>query len=241
MSHANAKPSDGRHLLDDDSLDTSPVVANASMNRDRGVAGLNSYARELGFSPLEFLEACARQRGSAAWLDLCCGTGRALIEAAQHLDAVLDPSATELVGVDLIPMFWPVPPDVPDVRLIAASLARCEPGRTFDLITCVHGLHYVGDKLGLIGRAVSWLVPDGRFAAHLDMANVRLADGRPAAWHVSRAMGRAGLRYDRRRRLVSCEGRRPLSFPMVYAGADDSAGPNFTCQPAVDSWYARSK
>ncbi|WP_232837191.1 class I SAM-dependent methyltransferase [Lentzea terrae] len=50
-----------------------------------------------------------------------------------------------------------------------------------DLVTCVHGLHYVGDKLGLLVRAASWLVPGGRFVANFDVAGVRRADGSPFA------------------------------------------------------------
>ena len=64
-----------RPLLDDGTLARSPVVANNAMNRERQLTGPNSYARELGFEPLDIL----RQRlgagaECAAWLDLCCGS-----------------------------------------------------------------------------------------------------------------------------------------------------------------------
>jgi hypothetical protein len=72
-------------LLDDDRLHTSSVVANCAMNRERQLTGVNSYARDLGFDPLELLTAAVADRDSASWLDLCCGTGRALIQAAEHL------------------------------------------------------------------------------------------------------------------------------------------------------------
>ena len=49
------------------------------------------------------------------------------------------------------------------LRLVEASLSAWRPDRSFDLITCVHGLHYVGDKLGLVARAASWLAEDGLF------------------------------------------------------------------------------
>jgi hypothetical protein len=52
-----------------------------------------------------------------------------------------------------------------------------ENSRCFDLITCVHGLHYVCDKLGLIARAASWLVEDGRFVANLALDNLRFSGG----------------------------------------------------------------
>ncbi|MFE7719702.1 hypothetical protein ACFU44_11755 [Nocardia rhizosphaerihabitans] len=42
-------------LLDDVTLELSSVVANNAMNRGRGLAGVNSYARELGFDPYERL------------------------------------------------------------------------------------------------------------------------------------------------------------------------------------------
>jgi hypothetical protein len=40
-------------LLDDTTLAASSVVANSAMNRERQLAGANSYARELGFDPLD--------------------------------------------------------------------------------------------------------------------------------------------------------------------------------------------
>jgi hypothetical protein len=73
-------------LLDDAALHASSVVANNAMNRERQLAGVNSYQRELGFSVLDFLVARAAGNGTAAWLDLCCGTGRALIQVSYYAD-----------------------------------------------------------------------------------------------------------------------------------------------------------
>ena len=115
------------------------------------------------------------------------------------------------------------------VTLIAAPLRSWEPPHMFDLITCVHGLHYVGDKLGLLARALNWLTPDGRFAGHLDPANVRGVSARK--WLRDNDIG-----YDARRHLVTCEGPRTPAVPR-FLGADDQAGPNCTGQPAVDSHY----
>jgi hypothetical protein len=62
-------------------LESSSVAANCAMNRERQLAGVNSYARELGLNPLhvmrDVVENSAGQDAPAAWLDLCCGTGRA--------------------------------------------------------------------------------------------------------------------------------------------------------------------
>ncbi|WP_228536367.1 hypothetical protein [Nocardia sp. XZ_19_231] len=42
-------------LLDNLTLEQSSVVANNAMNRGRGLSGVNSYTRELGFDPYEVL------------------------------------------------------------------------------------------------------------------------------------------------------------------------------------------
>lgn len=74
-------------LLDEGVLVASAVVAGCAMNRERQLTGVNIYARELGFDPVAALTAALTdpQRGGAtvAWLDLCCGGGRALIQAAE--------------------------------------------------------------------------------------------------------------------------------------------------------------
>jgi len=219
-------------LKTDTALAASEVVANSAMNRERGIAGPNSYAQDLHFDVLGYLRERVARQGHAAWLDLCCGSGRALIEAGALLRGQV-----EIRGVDLVPLFYPVPPELEGVRLEAASLADWEPGRTYDLITCVHGLHYVGDKLGLVSRALSWLTEEGRFLAHLDPANLRRTDGTPAGPAVLKALRGVGLTFDSRRRLLSTTGRRVERLPFQYLGADDTAGPNYTGQSAVNSWY----
>lgn len=219
-------------LIDDTELHLSSVVANNAMNRARGLDGVNSYARDLGFHPLDRLRSRLAEHGAASWLDLCCGEGRALVQAAaQELDGLA------LTGVDLVGHFDPAAAHAPGLTLVTASLGEWQPTRTFDLITCVHGLHYVGDKLGALATALAWLAPDGFFAAHLDLSSVRLLDGTSAAQPLRRLLRAAGLVYDGRRRLLTCVGPRELDLPFAYAGADDQAGPNYTGQPAVDSYY----
>ena len=208
-------------LLDSEALERSSVVANNAMNRERNLAGPNSYEQDLGFNPLDLL------RPPAAWLDLCCGSGRALIQAAA-------PGLT-LTGVDLVDYF--APHDT-TVTFVAASLREWEPAQEFDLITCVHGLHYVGDKLDALTRALRWLRPGGRFAGHLDLANLKQRDGVSLSATVRTRLRRAGVGYDSRRRLVTCDGPRALDLGLRYLGADDRAGPNCTGQPAVDSYFA---
>lgn len=224
-------------LLGDDELERSAVVANCRMNRERGLVGSNGYAVEIGFDPLDLLRERVAAGGTSTWLDLCCGSGKALIEAARIVQEEGFAPNIEVVGVDLVRMFLRPDPGLTCLRLVEASLSTWHPGRRFDLITCVHGLHYVGDKLGLIARAASWLTNDGMFVASLDLHNLKLGDGKPAGRRVAPELRRSGLGYDPRKRLFRCEGRKTMDLPFLYLGASDQAGPNYTGQPAVDSHY----
>ena len=223
------------NLLGDDELERSAIVANCRMNRERDLTGSNGYSREIGFNPLDFLRGQIAPGGRVAWLDLCSGTGKALIQAARisHAESL----EIEIVGVDLAGMFHRMDPDLKHLRLVEASLRTWRPDCPFDLITCVHGLHYVGDKLGLIAHAASWLTDEGLFVANLDPKNLKLADGQPAGRKVMSDLRRVGIGYDRNKRLLIGRGRRAVSLTYSYLGADDAAGPNYTGQPAVDSYY----
>jgi len=213
------------------------VVANSTMNRERGLSGGNSYSRDLAFDPLAFLKDRLSVARHASWLDLCCGSGRAVIEAGERFRSAGQAEQVTLHGVDLVPLFRPAPEDLACVHFRAASLADWSPEQRYDLITCVHGLHYVGDKIGLVARAVSWLAEEGRFVANLDLENLRLEDGSPAGRAVVRELRARGLVYDARRRLLSGAGGKSARLPFTYLGADDAAGPNYTGQPAVHSYY----
>jgi hypothetical protein len=226
-------------LLDDDALHASAVVANSAMNRQRQLAGVNSYTRELGFNPLDWLTARTRQySGRVGWLDLCCGTGRALRHAAEHLAVLGLRDRVTLMGVDLVDWFDPLPPSGRVPQLVCASVTDWQPPHRFDLITCVHGLHYIGDKLAMLARAASWLTDTGTFVADLDLAAIRMADGKPAGRRLADAIRVAGFSYGPRRHRITCTGRRDIDLPYQYLGADDHAGPNYTGQPAVHSVYA---
>jgi hypothetical protein len=65
------------NLLDDETLERSAIVANCRMNRERALVGSNGYDKELGLNPLDLLRERSASGRRAAWLDLCCGTGRA--------------------------------------------------------------------------------------------------------------------------------------------------------------------
>lgn len=143
-----------------------------------------------------------------------------------------------LVGVDLVDAFAAVPESVPGPKLVCASVAAWEPLRSFDLITCVHGLHYIGDKLAVLTRAASWLTPAGRMAADLDLSAIRVDGGPAATRRLATRLRAAGFAYSARRHQITCTGRRDVRLPYTYLGADDRVGPGYTGQPAVASYYA---
>ena len=223
-------------LLDQRTLEDSPVVANSRMNRERELTGTNSYAKELRFDPLQWLQQRNTPGSLVSWLDLCCGTGRALVQAAEGVERAGGTGHIRILGLDLVPMFTSELPR-PGLELRAASLHDWDTDERFDLITCVHGLHYLGDKLGLIERAAAWLKPDGLFVAHLDLQNLRKVDGAPLGSAIGREFRLRDVDYNRTSHLVRIKGRRELRFPFRFCGADDTAGPNFTRQSAVNSHY----
>ena len=224
-------------LLDDESLERSAVVANSRMNRERTATGINSYEKDLGVNPISFLSGRLDVAPAASWLDLCCGLGRAVIATAVALRDRNDDARIMIHGVDLVDMFDEVPSDLDCIQLFSTSLHRWEPDRAYDLITCVHGLHYVSDKLSLIQRAPTWLTNGGTFQANLDLDNLRSTDGKSLRRQISKRFRESGFSYDGRKHIVSCVGCRSMSFGFRYVGADDNAGPNYSGQEAVDSYY----
>lgn len=224
-------------LFDAHALEKSAVVANCHMNRERTLAGSNSYSKDLGLNPVALLEAKSHGRHRVGWLDLCCGSGKALVEAAEAVRGHGWETRLTILGVDLVNAFSRPDPTLKCLRFVQASLHAWKPDQNFDLITCVHGLHYLGDKLSLIQRAVSWLTDDGLFIANLDLNNCKFLDGRPATRSIATVLRRNGLIYQSRKKLIRCEGRKSVVLPFRFAGADDEAGPNYTGQPAVNSYY----
>lgn len=218
-------------LLGDEELQSSGVVANNAMNRERDLTGTNSYERDLGFELASWLEGRIETTGRVSWLDLCCGSGKALIQAKERFG-----SALQVTGVDLVEFFAPLPDGLDPPEFVVASLSEWSPSQSFDLVTCVHGIHYLGDKLDLIARACSWLNERGRFVANFDLAQVHLEEG-SAARQVAKAFRAAGLDYEGRKKLIRCDGSAELAIPWTYLGADDRMGPNYTGQPAVASHY----
>ena len=61
--------------------------------------------KELGLDPLDFLKGRAASGRTAAWLDLCCGTGKALDPGGYGSPRGGARPRIEIVGVDLVGMF----------------------------------------------------------------------------------------------------------------------------------------
>lgn len=226
-------------LLDANSLEQSAVVANCRMNRERDLTGSNGYCRELGIDLIALLAARATGHDHVSWLDLCCGSGKALVATAEIALENDWADKLKIVGVDLVGTFARQQPKVGCLRFVRSSLHAWKPDQHFDLITCVHGMHYIGDKLGLLERAVSWLANDGLFAANLDLNDCKLVGERSATRILAAEIRRIGLHYQSRKKLIRSEGRKSMTLPFNFVGADDQAGPNYTGQPAVHSYYER--
>jgi SAM-dependent methyltransferase len=209
------------------------------MNRARNLIGANSYERDLGLSPVDVLKKALKRGDRASWLDFCCGTGRALIQAAEACRDEGLSGRVKMTGVDLIPMFDAVPSDLHFVSMVSAHAEKWTTDERFDLITCVHGLHYIGDKLGVLLKAAGWLKAGGLLMMHLDYRNLRVKDMPSSAAQIGRALRGAGFRYVPGRHLIISETQTARSIPYRYLGADDQVGPNYTGQPAVGSYYER--
>ena len=228
--------------------DISDIVVNAAMNRGRGFTGVNSYTRDLRqFDVAAFLQERVRLPlfQTVRWLDACCGEGRALTEAAQLWSGTAWGKKIEIIGLGLWDDLPPAHnfPNGPVLRFVAADAAAWVPDAPLDLITCVHGLHYLPDKLGFLERAYSWLSPSGGLLlAHLDGENVRQYESERALWPtLSRRVQKQGITITFTNHLLRIE-RTPkspdaLAFGVAFAGRTVSPRPNFSGMTVVDSWY----
>ncbi|MFD0856653.1 SAM-dependent methyltransferase, partial [Actinomadura adrarensis] len=63
------------------------------------------------------------------------------------------------------------------------------------------------------------------------------ADGTEAGRRLTAELRAQGFTCDTARRRIALHGRHEVNFSHRYLGADDAAGPNYTGQPAVDSFY----
>ncbi|QHT68047.1 class I SAM-dependent methyltransferase [Rhodocytophaga rosea] len=223
-------------LQGEQSLIWSTVVANCRMNRERGLLGVNSYEKELKLNILSFLEQKAEQKEIIYWLDICCGTGKALVEAAASLQSK-GITNVKIEGWDVAGVFMNGHTSFSNLQFVTDTITNWQPTYHYDLITCVHGLHYIGDKLEVIQRCISYLTKDGLFIGNLDLKNIKKLDGTNLERQLRKTLQNCKIQYNLRHHLLTCEGKKQLKFDLQYVGADDQAGKNYTGQEVVDSYY----
>ncbi|MCR6640438.1 MAG: class I SAM-dependent methyltransferase [Sporocytophaga sp.] len=225
------------NLLNNQNLESSPIVANNRMNRERNAVGINSYEKDIYLSPVEFINKSFKTKSTFDWLDICCGRGKALIQTAQYASKHFPSKQISFTGIDLIDMFDPIPEECNSITLYAQSFFNFESEQKYDLITCVHGLHYMGDKLEAIRKASSMLNDEGLFIANFDTKCIKSIEfdnnqQKLLSWFKS-----GNIEYNSRKRLITVNGSRNLTVPFQFVGADDKAGANYTGHEAVDSYY----
>lgn len=220
-------------LLDEKDLIWSDVVANCRMNRKRQLIGVNSYRKDIDFDVVQYLEDLSKSNDLIYWVDLCCGEANALIQANEIFSQSKYDGKIKMEGIDLVDMFS-VPPVSDILTLKVLSLLDWEPDKKYDLITCVHGLHYVGDKLLVIAKILEALKPDGYFIANIDLDNIKDENAKSLKTKI---LKRFNVQYDSRKKLISCKGTQTVEVDWEYLGANDKAGKNYTGQPVVHSVY----
>lgn len=223
-------------LLTEKELEWSSVVASNRMNRERNASGINSYEKEFSFKPELFIEKLIKENGEAAWLDLCCGKGNALIQAAGYFANNNLQDKITLLGIDLLDAFAATGDNISCLRFETTNLTDWQPSCKYDLITCSHGLHYLGDKLSVIEKAVAALTTNGLFIANLDISNIRIGKIN-SSLYFKPVFKKMQLTYSSRKKILQKTGAAIIRFDLQYLGADDTAGPNYTGQEAVSSFY----
>lgn len=223
-------------LLSENELVWSWVVANSKMNRKRNASGVNSYEKELKIKPEIFLEEYIRRFDSVKWLDICCGEGKALIQAAEYLATKGLQDKAILRGIDLVDAFQPIPSSITCIEFEVRSIVDWESTEQYDLITSVHGIHYIGDKLKVLSAILEKVNEQGVFIANLDLSNIHFLNG-DADKHLKEIFKQNNIQYNSRTRLLTCKGPRQINFNVTYKGANDEVGPNYTGQDSVCSVY----
>jgi ubiquinone/menaquinone biosynthesis C-methylase UbiE len=229
-------------LLSMEELEQSSVVANCQMNRERSFRGPGSYEQELRIDLVSYIEQRLATESNVLWVDLCCGSGRALAQASEFFATPLREQRLRIIGIDLVDYFENSARQqakrIPDgLTLHVASVHQWEPPAACDLVTCIHGLHYVADKLDVMTRALRWLKPEAMFWAQLDLRSLRSANNRPLNRAVLAWFREQNIEFHSHFHRLQCRGPRDLLPAFRWLGANDQAGPNYTGQSAVDSIY----
>jgi ubiquinone/menaquinone biosynthesis C-methylase UbiE len=224
-------------LLSEDKLVWSPTVANSRMNRKRTSSGINSYEKEFKFKPEVYLESKIKESGQSSWLDLCCGEGNALIQTAHYFYDKGIQENIKLKGIDLLNSFQSIDKKITCIAFEAKSVVDWIPDQKYDLITCSHGIHYLGDKLKVIETAIACLSTTGMFVANLDLSNI-IIEGSNSNLLLKNFFKKSQIEYNNRSKIMKRVGSASIKFGFRYIGADDTSGPNYSGQDAVSSYYS---
>jgi ubiquinone/menaquinone biosynthesis C-methylase UbiE len=225
-----------KKLLTENELLWSPIVANNTMNRERKATGVNSYEKDIKLNPINFITQRQAQI-QINWMDLCCGKGNALIETAKYFENNQWKDKITLTGIDLVDSFQEKS-GLDSPIFIQTSLEKWIPNQQYDLITIVHGIHYLGDKIALITKAASALKPNGLFIGNLDLNNIQITDATYSEKTLKSFFKSNQIQYNARTKLIQINGTKTITNPFQYIGADDQAGPNYTGQRVVNSFYS---
>lgn len=227
-------------LKNEEELQWSPIVANNSMNRKRKAIGVNSYEQDIKFNPIKYLsdKIDNPSQGNYSWLDLCCGEGNALIQTAKHFYHLNQTDKLNLTGIDLVNYFNPIDPFLNNILTFKEqNLSEWITTSKYDLITIVHGLHYIGDKIGLIRKIGGALKPDGLMIGNLDLNNIKITGAKKGNKLLKEYFDDNGISYNSKTKIITIRGNQSIAPKFKYLGADDTAGPNYTGQDVVDSFY----
>ena len=112
------------------------------MNRKRKATGINSYEKDIQFHPISFLASRIKQE-NIHWLDLCCGEGNALIEAAQYFQTKSEKPSIQLTGIDLVDYFGDTHGLHQQLTFKSLNLSEWIPQKKYDLINTIKFFNFI--------------------------------------------------------------------------------------------------
>ncbi len=225
-------------LLPEEELIWSSIVANSNMNRKRNLVGINSYEKDIHFDIIQYLEdKIELNNTNLQWIDLCCGEGKALIQAYTYFKKINQEKHITFEGIDLVDMFFEHKKSN-HLILKTNSIICWESKKKYDLITCVHGLHYVGDKLLAISKIAHALKKDGLFIGNIDFDDIKNSKNQSLKKDILKILKQYDIEYHSRKKLLLIKGYQNIEFEYSYLGANDKAGQNYTGQEIVHSFYS---
>ena len=160
-----------------------------------------------------------------------------MIQSAKFIKENKHENKIGLEGIDLVSYFSEYSAYEGILRLIQMNLENWTPNKKYDLVTIVHGLHYIGDKISLLEKVSNALNQDGKLLGNFSLENVRIQGVKDSEKMLRKIFKESGIVYNSRTKMIEITESISLSSKFKYLGADDQVGPNYTGQPVVDSVY----